>query len=384
MKNLLLFLILYVPCVAFAELIQNNGPFYEYEDLYFNLNQEILIFSNDQESVQVNSLWDPISINYSVTRNAQKTLSKGIDHWEGTTLLLIDSCSGFLTHYFHFLEHLMGVWQFGGAERAYDVKRIIFCSQKDTKQKFFWKGVNQINEKLIRSLFPNAQVFTLAELKNWNPVNIYCDRVLISSRPTAYKIPACAMINKMLGASWQDITPSNIEKLRQTIFDSLHVTSLPKTQMPRITYIMRHPPRTLSAQLENTLIQEIKNKTGIKVRKVNFAALSFEKQLDVVANTDILIGVHGNGLSHIVFLPPSATVFEIFPPTGFTWDYALLAKIRGLNYYGQVATGWITSAEDPHHSPLTCHGNLNTPARVLDVDTIVNVIQESIRSNPEL
>ncbi|MES2345733.1 MAG: glycosyltransferase family 61 protein [Chlamydiota bacterium] len=373
MRTWILFLILCLPSFFFAEIIHSNGPFYECENVYFNPHKEALAFLKDQDNVARNSLWKPITMHRFSQK--QRVLSKSIKYWDGTTLLLVDSCSGFLTHYFHFLEHLLGVWQFGGSQDALNVKRIIFCSKEDVKETFPWKGVNQINEKLIKSLFPNAQVFTLADVKSQLKQSLHCDKMLISSRFTAYENKACGALNKMLGASWQDITPTTMEHLRQTILSSLQVPLAAETKQPRITYITRHPPRTLSPALENTLITAIENKVGVKVFKADFAKMPFEEQIRIVANTDILIGVHGNGLSHIIFLPPSAMAFELFPPTGFTWDYALLAKMRDMDYYGHVAGDWVTKIEDPHRSRFVCHGNLNQPVDALDIEAIVEIIQ---------
>ena len=38
----------------------------------------------------------------------------------------------------------------------------------------------------------------------------------------------------------------------------------------------------------------------------------FTKQLEVIRSTDILIGMHGAGLTHLLFLPAWAAVFELY------------------------------------------------------------------------
>lgn len=38
----------------------------------------------------------------------------------------------------------------------------------------------------------------------------------------------------------------------------------------------------------------------------------FVEQLKIVQNTDILIGMHGAGLTHMLFLPAWAAVFEVY------------------------------------------------------------------------
>lgn len=39
--------------------------------------------------------------------------------------------------------------------------------------------------------------------------------------------------------------------------------------------------------------------------------VSFKKQLQITRNTDIFIGIHGAGLTHLLFLPDWAAVFEM-------------------------------------------------------------------------
>ncbi|OBT50654.1 hypothetical protein VE04_08693, partial [Pseudogymnoascus sp. 24MN13] len=51
----------------------------------------------------------------------------------------------------------------------------------------------------------------------------------------------------------------------------------------------------------------------LKVQNIDFAELSFAEQIKVVRGTDILVGVHGAGLTHAMFLPESAVVVEILP-----------------------------------------------------------------------
>lgn len=39
--------------------------------------------------------------------------------------------------------------------------------------------------------------------------------------------------------------------------------------------------------------------------------IPFKKQLEITRNTDIFIGIHGAGLTHLMFLPDWAAVFEM-------------------------------------------------------------------------
>lgn len=39
--------------------------------------------------------------------------------------------------------------------------------------------------------------------------------------------------------------------------------------------------------------------------------IDFKKQLSITHNTDIFVGIHGAGLTHLLFLPDWAVLFEL-------------------------------------------------------------------------
>ncbi|XP_063435523.1 uncharacterized protein LOC134716453 [Mytilus trossulus] len=52
---------------------------------------------------------------------------------------------------------------------------------------------------------------------------------------------------------------------------------------------------------------------SVDVKGVQIDSYSMNKQLELVSKTDILIGVHGAGLSHTLFLPKHAGIIELYP-----------------------------------------------------------------------
>jgi capsular polysaccharide biosynthesis protein len=53
--------------------------------------------------------------------------------------------------------------------------------------------------------------------------------------------------------------------------------------------------------------------TDAVVNGVQLDRLSMIEQLELVSDTDILIGMHGAGLSHIIYLPQTSGVIELYP-----------------------------------------------------------------------
>ena len=73
---------------------------------------------------------------------------------------------------------------------------------------------------------------------------------------------------------------------------------------------------------------------GHDVRGLQIDKYSMKMQLQLISETDILIGMHGAGLSHTLFLPPHAGLVELYPtywPTA-NRHFRAMAQWRHLHY----------------------------------------------------
>ena len=72
----------------------------------------------------------------------------------------------------------------------------------------------------------------------------------------------------------------------------------------------------------------------VVVRVATFEELALREQLALVVDTDVLVGMHGAGLTHALFLPASAGVVELFPisQSPRTRHFRSLARWRRLFY----------------------------------------------------
>ena len=83
---------------------------------------------------------------------------------------------------------------------------------------------------------------------------------------------------------------------------------------------------------ENDLIAELSDDKRIVVQRVEYnQQMPFKKQLEITRNTDIFIGIHGAGLTHLLFLPIWATIIELYNCEDPAC-YKDLARLRGVNY----------------------------------------------------
>ncbi|KAI1265537.1 hypothetical protein F5Y18DRAFT_417224 [Xylariaceae sp. FL1019] len=100
-----------------------------------------------------------------------------------------------------------------------------------------------------------------------------------------------------------------------------------------VTFINRRGSRRL--QNQNFLIAELNRRNPhIRVQMIDFAALSFSEQIRVSHETDVLVGVHGAGLTHLMFLRERAgAVVEIQPRGLVHHGFSNIAGMRGIGYY---------------------------------------------------
>lgn len=71
----------------------------------------------------------------------------------------------------------------------------------------------------------------------------------------------------------------------------------------------------------------------------------FRDQLKIIHNTDILIGMHGAGLTHLLFLPKWASLFELYNCEDPSC-YLDLARLRGVNYNTWVDKDKLTPQDE--------------------------------------
>ena len=226
----------------------------------------------------------------------------------------------YIHHYFHFMEILLALW---GACRAFlpeaTVERIVFTSAN-------WSNPRQhdIQRHLLAALYPEAALLAPGTLQSetWDNV-ILIDRSLAVSSINKFLEPALPA-----ALAWSDTL---VEKVCRHL--NIPLRRAGTAAAPRALYVRRQPPRRLGEELETALLDRLR-RAGLQVNEVDYAALSWHEQIRTTAAHDLLIGVHGNGLTNLLWLPVGAGVLEIFPAGAHHYDYQLLAELRRFRYFG--------------------------------------------------
>ncbi|XP_046439700.1 EGF domain-specific O-linked N-acetylglucosamine transferase-like [Daphnia pulex] len=137
----------------------------------------------------------------------------------------------------------------------------------------------------------------------------------------------------------------------------LHRLKIPKrtaidlVELPRIkiTLLSRNTQyrRILN---EKALLDKLRSSPRqYTIQRVEFThETDFRQQLNIIQDTDIFIGMHGAGLTHLLFLPDWASVFELYN-CGDEHCYADLARLRGVHYQTWTNPEKLKPQDEGHH-----------------------------------
>ena len=140
-----------------------------------------------------------------------------------------------------------------------------------------------------------------------------------------------------------------------------------------VTFINRTSSRRLLHQDE--YIAALAHRVShTRIQSVDFSAIPFKEQLLIISNTDVLIGVHGAGLTHGMFLRPRSSIVEILPSDLDHKGFRNLASCLNHGYYSARATKLPHSEEsgDWHRDSVFLDKNLFLHVAELAVESMFN------------
>ncbi|KAH7098300.1 hypothetical protein BKA62DRAFT_713673 [Auriculariales sp. MPI-PUGE-AT-0066] len=272
----------------------------------------------------------------------------------GNTFMTTDNRQ-FLTHYYHFVAELMfGLWRtYSALDPNIDpdgktilppVARWSF-PHVSTKH---WRDYAHMNEWIFRAAFPGAG---LEFLEDWEeraaaPGRVYVyDRVILGDRIAAYEGERfVATMRTAANAFALPGSPHWWATMRANVVEFAGVFPADDDAAYKkgvITYISRQGwgRRMLREADHLALVAELEKlhtEYGYEVNIVSMDKLTREKQMRLAARTTIMMGVHGNGLTALLWMKPSqrSTVMEFFYPDGFAFDYEWTTRVLGMTHYG--------------------------------------------------
>ncbi|KAJ9116172.1 hypothetical protein QFC20_000852 [Naganishia adeliensis] len=320
---------------------------------------------------------------------------------EGMTWLFNDG--QFIDHYYHFAAELfLGIW------RSYTTlgKRFTASGETDLPAparawfiratELTWRDKPRFNAAILWSAFPSLAVLYQDDWKDiaratssGKPKAYYFPKAILADRSAAFRGPHCASTSRTVAEAlhvgqtnqwwWEPIrrqvlrfagTPEDVisrnlwghgavnpatfdhdSELRSSLGDP--ELAPPADWKPLVTYISRQSSRRRltpesHADLVNALEKHSKAK-GWELQIVEAEHMTKEEQLNLAARTTIMLGVHGNGLTHLLWMPPTpqSAVIEMFFVGGFARDYQWTAQNLGIRHFAVRHDEYATAPNEP-------------------------------------
>jgi len=327
------------------------------------------------------------------TGEAQELFGTGADLIDGTTWIVNDH-SQFIMHYYHWSAELFfGFWRTyssldpfisaDGSSSLPALRRIWFShSEAD-----HWRDYASMNEWVFRSSFPSATAEYSADWQDRAETGrpMLLDRVIFTDRSAVMKGTDFLRTGRIASETfalpgstyWWSVIRGAVTKFAGLDED------LDDGSTPVITYISRQEwvRRKLIQKDHEKLVEELyklRDQYGIEVNVVSMDKLTHAEQLKLAARTTIMMGLHGNGLTALVWMKPTpkSTVIEFFYPGGFAHDYEYTARALGMAHYGVWNDKTFTNPEVP---PVNYPEGFQGNSIPLDGETVAKLCLERLQ-----
>ncbi|RSH87846.1 uncharacterized protein EHS24_000364 [Apiotrichum porosum] len=298
----------------------------------------------------------------------------------------------FLAHYYHFSAHFpvlfaffsatialdiavgemfIGLWRLSASAGSYELPaRLVFLSEGAE-----WRDRARITPWFQRTIMAET---VIEEHPDWEDrklsgVTFVYDKIGIADRWAAHRHGTLEVKhwNKAIGDLPQLRVPLNwMDPLRDRVVQVSEVSGCTAKRaqptVPVVTYIDRQKTaRRLLPDCHEDLVkslQALHDNGDIEFVHAQMEFIERTEQFCLAARTDIMVGVHGNGLSHQLWMKPGSGVLEIMMPDSFLRDYSILAELMSHEYYAvhndtylprdkwRRPDGWGIGANDDFHS----------------------------------
>lgn len=119
----------------------------------------------------------------------------------------------------------------------------------------------------------------------------------------------------------------------------------------KVTFIDRVGSRRLLNSA--VYLEELKKAfPRVEIQSIDFAAIPFREQVRISHQTDVLVGVHGAGLAHGMFLQEGSAMVEILPAELDHKGFHNLAKLLGHTYFRTHARKPRAKRDAWHHEDV--------------------------------
>ncbi|WVR08426.1 hypothetical protein IAU60_005481 [Kwoniella sp. DSM 27419] len=313
--------------------------------------------------------------------------------------MLINNDDRFVNHFYHWIgETFLGAWRIWSnyawrtGMALPDFKVVAFCKQwsrttapDGTDRGKIWQDHAGANEWFTKRFFPDMVIEDKA---------LWIERAATGK---LYRLPLVTIADRSGGHSgpsagwkpWGDVlrlrvSPDWLVNLRERVLSNYAgPVDISKPSKPKIVYLERQGSgRELVPPDHGALLKQlfkIQNEGLAEVTMETFSSkIPFEDQVAKISTVDYLVSIHGNGLTHTLWMNPGATVFEIQPAECTVTDYSPLAISAGVQHYMVHETSLCVPEECPGRGCKTPNG-INSPEIHLNPKVITDQIRLLIK-----
>ncbi|EMD31948.1 hypothetical protein CERSUDRAFT_119278 [Gelatoporia subvermispora B] len=291
------------------------------------------------------------------TNDALKLFGMEADRLDGVTWFANDP-KQFVTHYYHWSAELFfGFWRTyssldpsippSGETHLPSPRRMIFPHIDAAN----WRDYAAMNQWVLRAAFPSVSMEFMNDWKERTEMGrpFVLDRVVFADRAAAMHGELFLRTQRTAAnafalpgsVNWWSTIRNNVVGFAGLDDHDGAVAIQGVASRPVITYISRQGwgRRMLIPEHHERLVEELNNLRdtyGYEVNIVEMDKLSRIEQFQLAGRTTIMMGVHGNGLTALLWMRPTprSTVMEFFFPEGFAHDYEYTTRALGMVHYG--------------------------------------------------
>ncbi|WVQ78812.1 hypothetical protein IAT38_000903 [Cryptococcus sp. DSM 104549] len=282
---------------------------------------------------------------------------------QGTTLFVNDGAKRDEWHYLSSYYHLIGEIFLGGVSAIASLPSKSGLPTEMTRSSVRvpslpkrliipWKGATGWRDKegLGEMVLSGVLDGNVLEPVDWEALSdehsdhggwVYMQRAVIIDRWASHRHnPLSISLNKMSASIFAlPHPPFFFNPARSALLRNLSIPEAPTRRdpsrslrrVPKIVYVDRQESeRRLSEEAHAALavvLAEMEARGKARVGHKKMDVLSHAEQVKAVSDADILIGVHGEGLTHQLWMPEGGVVIELFPPDSFLPENQIVADV---------------------------------------------------------
>ncbi|WVR08387.1 hypothetical protein IAU60_005442 [Kwoniella sp. DSM 27419] len=230
----------------------------------------------------------------------------------GISLMFNDVAEGnyssFLDHYYHFIgEMFLGLWRVVVSAGETELPRRLIYRANGTD----WRDRAGITTWFQQAVLPETTIeeVTVYEDRKKSGMTFIFDKIAIADANADLPLLEVPW-------TWMDPLRNQLKKL-VTAEGQLTGRRLVDTDAKDLLDEMEKLHHDGVIEFHNAVMEK----------------MSRSDQFCLALRGDVMFGVHGNGLSHQLWMRPGAAVMEMMPVGGFARDYAILAEMMHHEYH---------------------------------------------------